>query len=141
MDSATPDTNLRSFFLDLPVELRVMIYEECARSRWRLGRLVHHQLAPGGWQPCAKEEVAYFALTSVNRQIREESTPILYRNVQLIVYATAETARRWIAEVDPAALSNIQSFMIMFGCPCRSRARIEMVNLEGPMQVNRGFLG
>jgi hypothetical protein len=141
MDAATPDTNLRSFFLDLPAELRVMIYEECARPRLQLGRLVHHQLVPGLWHPFVKEEAKYFALASVNRQIREESTPILYRNVQLFLYATEEAARLWIAGVDPAALSDIQSFVIIFGCPCRSRARIEMANLERPWHVTRGFLG
>ena len=113
MAVAACSENPKSFyFLRLPTELRLVIYE-LLRDTYLLRNRKIHFLG-------AHTEPSKFALsiTRVNREIRSESIPAFYTASQLIISfrdeEVLEHCRHWVDIVDPDALKNIRSFQFEF---------------------------
>ena len=62
----------------------------------------------------------HVAITQVSRQIRQESLPILYRELEYIIFInkhSERTVRGWLEVADPLALASIRKVDLAFvGC-------------------------
>ena len=109
--------------MELPAEIRLAIYEELAS----LHIATDFRLVMGLRIPEFKSRTGMScAITRVNRQIRTESIPILYRNVEVRMFTGIESDRhqatRWVAEfADKDLLAAVKrySFLPLVGRHCR----------------------
>jgi hypothetical protein len=89
-------------FLELPAEIRVIIYEEA----------IEHFAADHGYCPrinvTAPSSTQAFALTQVNRLMRKETIPLLSKWVLFQIHANTDESRArgrsWLQSVDEEIL-------------------------------------
>jgi hypothetical protein len=136
---ATSGVQQRCFLLELPAEIRVLIYEELARQQPAGLRLFIAQYI----DYAISETSRHLALAGVNHQIRQESIPVLYRNIEIRIstsknaYGLVSPALPWTERVDPAILGAVQTFIFEtgVGCRCGCMVALEMSNIERPVQI------
>ena len=85
-----------------------------------------------------------FRIARVNRQIRQESIPVLYHDfkVQIVVAYdhNREQADLWINNViDPAILKSISSYTFHPVPRCYCKFRIDLTDLEHPVKAGEDF--
>ena len=120
-------TTERSSFLQLPTELRNIIYDHLAQchksetkqpSRFGFGRRLYYSPKQSDQQHEVMRK--HVAITQVSRQIRQESLPILYRELEYIIFInkhSERTVRDWLEVADPLALASIRKVDLAFvGC-------------------------
>ena len=135
MSSAKSDQDSPCCFLELPTEIRLMIYEEYKRlSAPHKKYLFVDQLA--GTKN--RRFVELSAVTRVNSQIRQESLPIIYRDIILNIWTVLERdkkrARLWAEKIATSAvLASIVKFEFDSLRGCNASIKINLTCLEGPM--------
>lgn len=133
------------YFLKLPPEIRLMIYEYVAVPEphghddpdyMGKGFFVNNfvQLRSNGLRGTPKR----VSITCTNRQIREESIPVLYRGLQYNLEATGDVDKQflfgWLEALDPKVLSNITYFQVEACFTCGYGIALELSDLEEPIK-------
>lgn len=113
MATSTATSSERCLFMELPPEIRVMIYEAIAEACAQDWLYIHLKDERASGNSKTKELLAF---TWANRTMRRESIAILYRNVQLNIEPDEREdpnpAYDCLAVVDPAIISTISRFKI-----------------------------
>ncbi|KAK6001688.1 hypothetical protein QM012_002178 [Aureobasidium pullulans] len=131
-------------FMDLPKEIRLMIYHYALRKR--------------------TTKPSFPALLSVNRQIREEASPTFYRQNRFLLKlqpqpTTRSTVldldgktREWLALIGPGHVNNLRRVALSFiyhleyteyhiDLACRDAGNWKFTNKRGPYQPFRSLQG
>ena len=116
-----------SSFLKLPPEIRILIYQHIVRTnpdRMRIPVI----------NGAKKHSLPTIGITQVNRLIRKESIPILYRNLRISI-GTCRSLRvyvtRWANKlIDNAVLASVTSYYLRPLLPCACGIRIDLTNSE-----------
>ena len=125
MDSSTNEQGPRSFMLELPPEIRLMIYEELTKLHPPDSNFIYLERCKGtGYNNL--QNAALTAITRVNHQIRREAIPILYRGLEIVVQISTEKDQRavhqWLANASPALLQAVRTYSFYTTrycvCPC-----------------------
>jgi hypothetical protein len=132
----TFERSQRCLFLELPPEVRIIIYEQLEQLQLPdLGNLCieHPFVHLYGDVPKA------LALTQVNRQIRRESLPILYRNVHIRIETGSDKDQRcvdhWMESVDWAILHAVSKYTFYPFEHCYSGIVLHLGDLHNTVQT------
>ena len=107
-------TSGRCHFLELPVEVRLVIYDSLASfKQGYIGGLVFGSPVTGFSSRVAEhfsKMPTYLAITRVSRQIRTESVPTMYSNIDCCIWNTnlgKSNIHEWLTAVDPQAVASV----------------------------------
>ena len=100
-----PKPTERCMFLELPAEIRVVIYEQ-AIEEYAAGHNFCCRM-----MIIASENTQAFALTQVNRMIRKETLPLVSKFVLFQIHASTDKSRartrKWLQHVDEEILEGV----------------------------------
>lgn len=122
---------------------RLQIYESLGQQRTSEMRLIY----PTG--PDATFSVFALAITQVNRQVRDESLPVLYRGMNVMIHvgsgSSLRQAARWLEVVDEKALASINSFRVVHAVhPAHSgnivSVNVDLTNIGEPARRSSGIV-
>lgn len=127
----------RCLFLELPSEIRVIIYEEVAQQQPASNMLALREFHGS----VTREHAHHLALARVNRQIRQEPAPIVYRNLTIQVTVSSHTAsrvrvRQWAERVDPNLVSAIQKSTLAPRHMCSCSIFFSLADLKRPVRFH-----
>lgn len=130
------EQNPKCSFLDLPPEIRNIIYQELAQAQ---AKHVKTFIIQAETCQFSRSAVQAGALTRTNRQLRQESLPILYHGFDMDIYTATDQDRRlakyWAERVTEATLlKTIDIYTLYPVASCRCRIEIDLTNLEKPVR-------
>lgn len=138
MATSTVTSSQRCLFMELPSEIRVMIYEAIAEAYAQDWLYIHLKDGCASGNSKTKE---LLALTWANRTMRQESIPVLYRNVQVNIEpderGDTKPANNWLGVVDPAIISTISKFKIYPVKNCVCAIIIDLENLTSATSLQK----
>ena len=136
MAHSTPEQSRRCLFLGLPAEIRLIIYEHVYQLQYfGLATLrVEHPFVH-----LYEDSPKALALTQVNRQIRQETLSIIYRNVQISIELGSHEDRRcvdrWTERLDSAILEAVSEYAFYLLKGCQSVIMLHLGDLKNPVQT------
>lgn len=145
MATSPPDQNSKCFFLELPAELRNMIYQHaCLLHDLNSSQLyLNVKTRKISTHASTKPRIAW-GLARTNRQIREEALPILYSEMTLIICAldsAADTgaADSWLKIAHSSVLAAIPKIFVMVGSDgqdCGCTIYFRLTDLARPVRFH-----
>ena len=121
--------------LEMPPEVRMMIYEELAKS-------ISAQIyLMSGWRylaaKCHDPERTAFAMAQVNRQIRSEATSILYRHTTIQInsdlYRSQGALEAWLQTTNALVFQSLSKFNVAMETHKGGFIRIDLGNIAKPV--------
>jgi hypothetical protein len=135
----------RCSLLELPPEIRTMIYEALAQAQ---AKQVKTFIMQADTCYLSRSAVKAGTLARTNRQLRQESLSILYHGLDVDIYTATEEDRRqaeyWAESVvETSLLKTINKYTLYPLASCRCRIEIDLTEPEKPVRKveNPGWCG
>lgn len=142
MASLVPKLSDRCMFLELPIEIRISIYEEINKehSGEFCDLMVKATALAPGWRELERPKT--MALAQVNQQIRKEFLPIISRSMWITISTGTEEdrvqARNWLAVSYEELINNVEGYCF---APCPSCSEHLMIPIDDVNSFEIGRVG